>query len=337
MMTLTPTFMSLCRQSRGVVAVGALCLVLLLSSAARAEGELGAVLPEYQPAKLPSGTLSSVGSDSMGGLVRVWVDAYGKLQPNVKMAMVSRGSAMAPAALIEGTADLGPMARPMKQAEREDFIAKYGFEPTQVRSALAAVSIFVHEENPIEEISFGELDRAFSVERRRGDEASPRLWSNLGVSGSFSNVAIELLGREQNSSPAAYFKQRVLLQGAFVPQLMTTASLDSLLEAVTLNRGALAFGEFVSVVPPGVKVLAVSKEPGERAYAPTVDTVVDGRYPLARFLNIYVVRTPGEPLDDSVKDFLRFVLSRQGQQLVRQEGMIALPPEVVAEELAKLQ
>jgi phosphate transport system substrate-binding protein len=243
---------------------------------------------------------------------------------------------MAPSALIEGTADLGPMARPMRSDERQGFVSKYGYEPTQIKTALAAAAVYVHADNPISKVSFEALESVYSAEPTRSGRARPALWRELGVKGGFGDREIQPMGRESGSSVAGYFRQRVLLQKPFRSGLMTTSDLKSMYEAISMNIGAISFGSVDKSVPAGVRTLKVSKEEDGKAFLPTEDTIADGTYPLSRYLNIYVVRTPGEPLDPSVTDFLHFVLSRQGQELVKREGMLPLSPELVAEELAKL-
>ncbi len=297
--------------------------------------------PRYTPAPHLDGALTSVGSDSMADLMALWAEGYKKLQPKVELNVTSRGSATAPAALIEGAAELGPMSRPMKAAEISEFKTKYGFEPTQVRTAIAAVTVYVAKENPIQEISFEQLDAIFSTSKKRGGATVASTWGDLGVKGEFAAQPIVAVGVTADLTTQAFFRQQVMLQGEFVPTLMSTANNEAMFQMIGSNRAAIGFGEARTQngkkAPEGVKAIAVRRTASDKAILPTEATLLSGEYPLGRFLNIYVVRYPGEPVEPSTKDFLRFVLSEQGQRTVRAEGLIPLSPKMIREELAKLE
>jgi len=313
-------------------------LVAILCSPAFADSGLYEVSPAtnaYQPAELGETRLHSVGSDSMEGLVELWVERYREYQPGVAIQVLSSGSASAPAALIEGVADMGPMARPMKNPEKTGFLAKYGFEPTQIRTAIAGVGVFVAEDNPINEMTFKQLDAIFSADKRRASGDKPVVWSELGVDGVFGTTEVMPLGKLSSSYTNAYFRQQVLLQSEFHPSVKAVADQKALLEAIANNPGAIAFGR-VGILMSGVKQIAIARSEDARAVAPTATTLMSGEYPLARFLNIYIVRAPGEELDIATKDFLRFVLSRQGQSLVNDKGLIPLPTQILKEEIEKI-
>lgn len=291
-------------------------------------------LPQYSPTVLEATDLTSVGSDSMEGLVDLWVEAYKSYQKQVSIQVVSHGSATAAAALIEGTADLGPMSRPMKTGELDEFKSKYGFEPTLVRTAIAGVALYVSKDNPIQKVSFRDLDAIFSATLKRGAPQNIRTWGELGVKGSLASELVMPIGLENNTYPNDYFRQQVLLQGEFVPSMVYTASTSALMEAMAVNKNAIGYGEVKEGLDQG-KILAVSKEADEVAFLPSQENLVTGDYPLGRYLNVYVVRYPHQPLDQATQDFLRFVLSRQGQELVVKQGLVPLPLQVVQEELAK--
>lgn len=294
-------------------------------------------LPTYQPTAVDQQTLTSVGSDSMGGLMQVWVDTYRNSQPRVDLNVTSLGSATAPAALIDGVADIGPMARPMKDTERENFMSRYGFEPTQFRAALAGVAVYVSEKNPLSSITIDQLDSIYSADSKRHGGVSLTQWSNIGVSGSLGKQQILAIGRHKDSYAHSYFRQRVMLQSEFAKGVLETADSRSLLDTVAVNEAAIAFGEVVESMPKGVKMLAIAPAKGEQAVKPDVATMANGTYPLSRFLNVYVVRYPGKPVEPATADFLRFVLSQQGQQIVAKQGLTPLPAEVVMAERKKLE
>ncbi len=303
------------------------CFLLGRVSSASAEDEAGK-------------RITAIGSDSMGSLMRRLAEAFRKQQPQVAMQVVSRGSATAPAALIEGSADLGPMNRPMKATELKEFRSKYGFEPTQVRTAIAAVGIYVAAENPLDKITFAQLDSIFSASRKRAGETVVTKWEQLGVKGKFSGEEIVAIGLEAESQAASAFRQQVMLQGEFSDRLLVTTDSRSLAEALRVNKSGIAFGDLTAESNSemkSLKRLQVGKDDLSHAVKPTEANVRSGEYPLARFLNIYIVRTPGEPLETSLKTFLSFVLSPAGQEIVRREELIPLPTAVAQEELSKLE
>ncbi|MCB0345011.1 MAG: substrate-binding domain-containing protein, partial [Bdellovibrionales bacterium] len=166
-------------------------------------------LPEYQPRNIGKTSLSSVGSDSMENLVDLWAKEFGKFHPETDIQVVSRGSASAPAALIEGTADVGPMARPMKSVELDKFKRSYGFEPTQIRTAMAGVAIYVSKNNPIKSISFEELDALYSKSLNRGSKAVITSWKDLGVEQGLASSDVMALGAGLNSYTRSFFRQQV--------------------------------------------------------------------------------------------------------------------------------
>ena len=323
-----------------IAGISVLCLLHTFSVAnAQQEGELlSAGLPEYQAGGggAQGGKLSSVGSDSMGGLMDLWVKAYEEFNPKVSIQIVSRGSATAPVALIEGSADLGPMARPMKVPELEKFRAKFGFKPTQVRVAMANVVVYVSVDNPLTEISFDELDAIYSATRNRGSKQSVEKWSQLGVSESaIADQKVLPIRSSQNDYLSNQFRQRVLLQGEFAESVTTVTNANTLFEAIRKNPATIGYGAFSTPVD-GVKKLAIPKDDKSPGVFPTLKTIANGDYPFARFLNLYVVRHPGKELDSTIVDFLRFVLSKQGQKILLSQGLLPLTADIVAEELEKL-
>ncbi len=288
--------------------------------------------PDYVRARLKPGTLSSVGSDSMNDIMEDWVEAYENLQPAVEVNLVSRGSALAPAALIDGSANVGPMARPMKEDELELFVSRFGFEPTQIKTAVATVAVYVSEDNPVSELSLSDLDSIFSRSVSRSDKAS-KLWSEVSKdSGADEIVPVAVL---ETSPISLYFRQKVMLQGYFRDGINRVSGSESIFKAIENDKRVIGFGPLVEP-PKGVKLVAVKNSPTETAVIPSADIGDEMAYPLSRFLNLYVVQKPGEKLDSKTSDFLAFILSRQGQELVESSGLLKLSQELLEQELTKI-
>lgn len=291
-------------------------------------------LPTYIPRQLESSSLASVGSDSMQPLMDAWLQSYREYQPELDLSLASRGSATAPPALMAGAADVGPMARPMKKFEREKFRERFGFEPTQIRTAIAGLALYVSDKNPLTKLSISELEAIFSENPTRSQRLAT--WGDLGVGGSLAQVKILPVGRVAPSYVHGYFKQKVLLQKDYRSDVLLTADFNAVVETLRANRSAIGLAEYRANPPKGVKVLAIREDHNSPAVKPTPTSIAADRYPLARYLSVYVVRSPGQPLEDSTTDFLSFVLSRQGQAVVSELGLTALTPQMIESEREKL-
>ena len=336
----------------GLALVGAFIAGTFPGSSALADGtqkepllKVDPTLPIYTPAGRSEKPLTSIGSDSMGDLVERWADAYSKLQP-VAIKVEHQGSASAPAALIEGSADLGPMARAMKPTELNGFIARYGFEPTQVRTAIAGVAIYVSKTNPLHEITFDQLNAIYSAQPKSG-LTRPESWQALLPGKDTTDLdstkegtpGIYALGANMDPYAFAYFRQQVLEATDLDSRVTSTDDVRSIFEVIQKNPNAIGFG-LLATPPAGVKMLAVKRTTGDRSVMPTEAELKKGNYPLGRFLNVYIVRDPdkgtNKGIDDGVKDFLTFILSKQGQTLVAKEGLMPLSPSLVAAERSRL-
>ena len=306
-----------------------LSISLLIANSAFAQS-----FPEYEPLKLKEGAITSVGSDSMGGLMQLWVDAYKFKQAGVEVNVISRGSATAPVALIDGSADIGPMSRQMKEGEVKEFTSRYGFEPTQIKTAVSGVAVYVSDTNPLEEISLEELDAIYSKDRKR-EAAQITDWASLGVEGALAGEEIAIFGRTDESIPGYCFKQRALLQGDYTEGVSQIASGESLIEVVRLNKNAIGVGEVLSPLPEGVKMLSVKEAKSSKAFMPTTLAMSTTEYPLSRYLNFYFVKEPNKAVDTATKDFLNFVLSVEGQSVVQANGLTPLTEAVLKAERAK--
>lgn len=294
-------------------------------------------MPSYVPMKLTEGTLTSVGSDTMDELLVAWVEAYREYQPAVTVNVTSQGSAAASAALLEGFADLGPMVRPMKSVELTKFQKTYGFRPTQVRTALSALAVYVSDKNPIGSISFQNLDAIYSTNRLRGGATPILTWKDLGIKTSKLGEALLVpLIRESDSFPNELFRQSVLAQSDYRTEVIPCSGEKALFDTILANDAAIGVGALFHHIPAGVKILPVSKDLSQKPSMPTLDTLLTGEYPLSRFLSVYIVRFPGKEVETETKDFLSFVLSKEGQSIVSKLGFVPLSAQLIAEERAKL-
>jgi phosphate transport system substrate-binding protein len=315
-----------------LIAGAALC-VLGAATAPAQTVKVEAGIPAYQKASGVSGSLSSTGSDTMNNLMTLWGEAFAKMYPNVKIQVEGKGSSTAPPALISGTAQFGPMSRAMRATEIDQFEKKYGYKPTQLRTSYDALAVYVNKDNPLEKATLAQIDGAFSKTRRKGGKNAAK-WGELGLSGDWAGRPLSLYGRNSASGTYGFFKENVLGNGDFKDTVKEQPGSASVVQGVTEDRFGIGYSG-IGYKTSGVKVVALEDKGGvsSGSYA----DVISGKYPLARFLHVYVNRAPGKPLDPVVREFLKFVFSREGQEIVIKDGYYPIPAKVVQEELAKIQ
>ncbi len=290
-------------------------------------------VPAYQKASGVSGSLSSTGSDTMNNLMTLWGESFAKMYPNVKIQVEGKGSSTAPPALISGTAQFGPMSRAMRATEIDQFEKKYGYKPTQLRTSYDALAVYVNKDNPLEKATLAQIDGAFSKTRRKGGKNAAN-WGDLGLAGDWAGRPLSLYGRNSASGTYGFFKENVLGNGDYKDTVKEQPGSASVVQGVTEDRFGIGYSG-IGYQTSGVKVVALEGKGGvsNGSYA----DVISGKYPLARFLYVYVNRAPGKALDPVVREFLKFVFSKEGQEIVLKDGYYPLPAKIVQEELAKLQ
>jgi len=293
-------------------------------------------IPPYEKASGVSGNLSSVGSDTMNNLMTLWGEAFARFYPNVKLQVEGKGSSTAPPALIAGTAQLGPMSRPMKPSEIDQFEKKYGYKPTEIRTSFDALAVYVHRDNPLDQLTLAQVDAAFSKTRKRGHPKDVTTWGDYGLTGDWAARRISLYGRNSASGTYGFFKEHVLLNGDYKDTVKEQPGSASVVQGVTNDRFGMGYSG-IGYKTSGVKALALAEKEGGDFSSGAYDDVVSGKYPLARFLYIYVNKAPGKPLDPLVREFLKLVLSREGQEVVVKDGYLPLTATIVAEERRKIE
>jgi phosphate transport system substrate-binding protein len=311
------------------------------ASPAAAPGASGAVsvdaaLPDYQPTSGISGNLGSVGSDTMNNLMTLWGETFSRYYPNVRLQVEGKGSSTAPPALIEGTAQFGPMSRPMKPSEIDAFEKKYGYKPTEVKTSFDALAVFVSRDNPLDKMTLAQADAVFSKTRRRRHAQDITTWGGLGLTGDWANRPISLYGRNSASGTYGFFKEHVLQNGDFKDTVKEQPGSASVVQGITADRHGIGYSG-IGYRTSGVKVVPLAEKEGGTVSSGSYEDVVGGTYPLARYLYLYVNKAPGKPLDPLAREFLKLVLSKQGQEVVVKDGYLPLTSDLVAKESAKLE
>ena len=308
-------------------------LVALAAPALAQQVQVEAGIPAYQKASGVSGNINSVGSDTMNNMMALWAEAFRKMYPNVKIQIEGKGSSTAPPALIAGTSQFGPMSRAMRATEIDQFEAKYGYKPTQLRTSYDALAVYVSKDNPTEKLTLAQVDAAFSKNRRRGGK-SVATWGDLGLTGDWAARPISLYGRNSASGTYGFFKEHTLKNGDFKDTVKEQPGSASVVQGVTEDRFGMGYSG-IGYKTSGVKVVALAEK--DAFSAGSYEDVKSGKYPLSRFLYIYVNKAPGKPLDPLVKEYLKLIFSKEGQEVVVKDGYLPLPADLAKQELAKIR
>ena len=318
------------RISSSWLRVCAFGMLLCASSAFAQKSELA----DYAKSIGIAGSLTTVGSDTLAGLTTAWVEEFKSIYPNVNAQVQASGSATAPPALTDGTAQFGPMSRPMRAREMDAFEREHGYKPTELRIAIDAIGLFVHKDNPIKGLNFEQIDSIFSSTLNCGGSLRVNTWAQLGLPYEWAKRSIQLFGRNSVSGTYGYFKQVALCGGDFKRGVNEQPGSASVVQSVASSITTIGYSGMGYRVS-GVKLIPIAKQ-GENFVAPTKANIVAGKYPLSRYLYVYVNKNPLEPLSPLAREFVRFIYSKRGQALVQREGYLAIPPEVAQTELAKV-
>ena len=295
-------------------------------SAVSAVAAVDPALPTYETTSGVSGNLSSVGSDSLANLMTLWAEEFKKNYPNVNIQIQAAGSSTAPPALTEGTANMGPMSRPMKDSEIQAFEEKYGYKPTAVPVAIDALAVFVHKDNPIKSLSIEQVDAIFSSTRLCGGDKDIKTWGDLGLTGEWAGKPLQLFGRNSVSGTYGYFKEEALCKGDFKSNVNEQPGSASVVQSISSTLNAIGYSG-IGYKTSSVRAVPLSKKGGE-AFEASEENALAGKFPLARFFYVYVNKAPNQPLSPLDAEFIKLVLSKQGQEVVMKDGYIPLPSKV---------
>jgi phosphate transport system substrate-binding protein len=289
--------------------------------------------PDYIRVHDAKGVIRSVGSSTVSGLINEWASAFTALHPGASVDVSGGGSSTAPPALLSGTCDIAPMSRPMNDSELARFKQTFGYEPLQIVVAVDALAVFVHKDNPVSALSLTQLDAMFSATRKRG--GSPvDTWGDLGLTGEWAHRPVQLYGFGDLTGGYALFRDLVLDGGEYSAAMKAEPGSSAIVSAAGAYRGAVGFASqyFATARTRMVPIIGEDGKPHE----PTEASCLDGSYPLARRLFIYINKKPDQPLPPNTAEFLRYALSRQGQTAAADAGMFAVPGELASQQIQAL-
>jgi len=313
------------------VTPGLLLLTIAVGIAAAAV-EIDSLLPAYQPVQGVSGNLKSIGSDTMNNEMTLWAEGFLAIYPNVQIEIEGKGSSTAPPALINGTAHFGPMSRQMKSKEVDAFEERFGYKPTQLRTSIDMLAIYVHKDNPIEGLTLQQVDAIFSKTRKGGLPEDIRTWGDLGLTGEWKSKPISLYGRNAASGTYGYLKEHALFKGDYKDEVKEQPGSSSVVQGVASDRYAIGYSG-IGYKTADVRAVPLAVDAGSPFVSASPENAYTGNYPLARFLYLTVNYQPGSELDPLRREFIKFVFSKQGQEAVVKDGYFPVPAAIARQEL----
>jgi phosphate transport system substrate-binding protein len=308
-------------------------LVVMLSSALGAQVVVDKNLPEYTPVQGVSGNIKSVGSDTMNNLMTLWAEGFRQFYPNVQVEIEGKGSSTAPPALIAGTANFGPMSRKMKAKELDKFKKQFGYKPTPLATSIDMVAVYVNKDNPIQGLSLQQVDAIFSKSRLGGHQSDVRTWGQAGLDGAWANLPISLYGRNAASGTYGFFKKNALFKGDYKDSVKEQPGSSSVVQGVAREKAGIGYSG-IGYRTADVRVVPLGKKTGDKFIPAEPRYGYSGKYPLARFLYLYVNYKPGSELEPLRREFLKYVFSRQGQQAVVKDGYLPVSAMIARKALA---
>ncbi len=256
--------------------------------------------------------IEDVGSDTIVNLALAWAEAYQKINPDIRISVSGGGSGTGIAALINGTTDIANASRQIKEDEKRA-AEKNGVEPHEIQIARDAIGVIVNPANPVDQLTLQQISDIYSGKITN--------WQAVGG----EDRPIVLLSRESNSGTHVFFLENVVRLGdsknkaLFSPDTLLLPSSEGIIAEVRQNPNAIGY-DGLGYITPEVKTLAVAAKPSGGFVKPSIDTVNNGKYPIARPLFMY---TRGEPTG-AIKTYLDWILGPDGQQIVGQLGFVPL-------------
>ena len=296
-----------------------------------AQGKVDSNLPKYKPAAGLSGQIKSVGSDSMNSLMTQWTEKFKEYYKGVRTEVEGQGSSKAMPALIEGAASFGPMSRDIKSNEIADFEKKYGYKPVLLPTSIDLLAVYVNRDNPLQSLSMEQVDAIFSGTRKLGGDAIDN-WGQVALKGDYEKEAIALFGRNAASGTYGFFKEKAMGNGDFRDQVNEQPGSTAVIASVGENRFAMGYSG-IGYRTEAVKPLALSPKKGEPAIEPTEENAYNGKYPLGRFLFLAVNYKPTSKMEPLRKEFIKFVFSKEGQEIAVKDGYFPVDAKTAAKAL----
>jgi phosphate transport system substrate-binding protein len=305
---------------------------VLAATFAQAQVQVDSELPTYTPVQGVSGSLKSIGSDTMNNEMTLWAEGFLAMYPNVQIEIEGKGSSTAPPALVAGTSQFGPMSREMKSKEIDDFEKVYGYKPTPLPTSIDMLAVYAHKDNPIKGLSLPQVDAIFSKNRKGGFDQDITTWGDLGLEGEYAKAPISIYGRNAASGTYGYFKKIALFGGDYKSSVKEQPGSSSVVQGVASDKFGIGYSGIGYKTADVIAVPLATREGGQMVSA-IADNAYTGEYPLARFLYMYVNHKPNTELDPVRREFIKYVFSKQGQLDVVKDGYFPVTAPVAREAL----
>jgi phosphate transport system substrate-binding protein len=309
-------------------------IAALAATTARAQVKVDEALPMYKPVQGISGSIKSVGSDTLNNLMTLWAEGFKNIYPNVTVEIEGKGSSTAPPALIGGTATFGPMSREMKKQELDEFEAKHGYKPTALPTSIDMLAVYVNKDNPVKGMTLAQVDAIFSKTRKLGHPEDLANWGQLGLEGDWKTLPISLYGRNAASGTYGFFKEHTLGKGDYKDSVKEQPGSSAVVQGVASDKGGIGYSG-IGYKTADVRAVPLASAEGKMIEATPVNAYT-GEYPLSRFLLVYVNFKPDSQLDPLRREFIRYVFSKQGQQDVVKDGYFPVTADIARDTLKKV-
>ena len=319
-------------------------------------------LPLYVPGSPVSGTIRLWGHgspkhDFVGRLITAWITGFAKYQPAVKFENHMYGTASAMGGLYMGAGDIAILGEEISPAAATAFQREKHYPPSSVQIATGSLDvnffdyahmIFVHRDNPLSGLTLAQLDGIFGAEHRRGSR-NLRTWGDVGLTGEWANRRMQPYGWQVDVDFALFFREAVMENShrwnTELKEYVHVRRPDGtqydhgqqILDALARDPAGIAISN-VRYANPLVRALPLAREAGDPFVAPTTANLISQEYPLVRIIPAFFDQPPGQPVDPKVREFLRYLLSREGQQaLVQDSDYLPLGADAIQRQLRKLQ
>jgi phosphate transport system substrate-binding protein len=306
-----------------------------------------AAIPSYKPVKGLSGALKGVESNTVNDITDAWIAGFTKIYPNVKISVDIGGSGQAGPRLTAGTADFGFIAREMMGREEFPFDDKFGYQPLAIAVSGGSLAVkaftdcivfIVNKDNPLDEITYPQLDAIYSSTHNRGIKAPITTWGQLGLTGEWSDKPVHLWGVEIPNGYDNFVNMHVLANGQWRDGIKSEHTVIPLSDRVAADKYAMSYTGLAWNTNPNTKVLKLAVHQGDLYLAPTFENVASQVYPLSRVIYIFINREPGKPISPLLREFIKYALSKEGQEAIVKDAIFTpLPAARDAKETEKLK
>ena len=310
-------------------------------------GKVDPAIPIYKPVAHLAGSLRGVESNTVTNLLQLWIDDFTRIYPTVHFQVDVGGSGQGGPRLTAGTADFAFISREMMGRELTPFVEKFGRKPMDievsggslaVKAFTDAVVFIVNKQNPLNQISFDQLDAIYSLTHNRGGKTPITTWGQLGLTGNWSDKPIHTWGVEIPNGYDVFVNMHVLANGQWKDGILTQPTVIPLSDKVAADKYAISYTGLAWDSNPDTKVLALSIHNGGPYIPATFQTVASQSYPLSRVIYMFFNQAPDRPVNPVLLEFLRYILSRQGQhQIVKDRIFTPLPVALDAQQRQRLE